>query len=378
MKRIVLILAAVCCIVPLQAAQRTRSIRHIVVAAANSPKEDKHLADFVCTGKNDERTINKAIASLKYGGKIQLLDGDYYIDAFEQEGNSAIYFGYNEGRGRTITIEGTTENKSYNTQYGASFHVTEAAMNAMDDNTTYRVFYGDSKKPAEGYYRYTFVNCANFENFLLFFHNAKKKLVGLDCSCFGNTYISLVGIYTEKHFAERYLHQKPENPVEGCIGVISPRRSNDDTSRLAFDTICIGGLYIGIKTIGVDHLIMTNCSVARCVVGYWFQGKSFKTLTMINCADEGNTHLPRFTSFGQLTCIDFNIERFNAEYIPEDPTGNTEHRCWEETPGEWHGFISYTLQGNAYGLDDGKLWAEGSGRNFVTVDLKKEASSWPL
>jgi len=380
MKKLLTLILLLLCVVPTFAAQRTRSVRSLVIAAANSPKEDKHLADYICTGKNDERVINKAIESLKYGGTIQLLDGDYYIDAFEQEGNSAIFFGYNNGDGRTITLKGTTENKSYNTQHGVSFHVTETAMKAMDDTTTYRVFYGSPKKPEDVMYKYTFVNCANFENFLVFLFNAQKRVVGMDCSSFGNTYISLIGIYTENHFKERYHHLKPENPVPGCIGVISPRRSNDDTSRLAFDSINIGGLYIGIKTIGVDHLIMTNCSVARCVVGYWFQGRSFKTMTMINCADEGNTYLPRFTSTGHLTCIDLNIERFNAEYIPEDiaADGCKDPRCWEETPGAWHGFISYTLQGKAFGFEDQSLWAKGSGSNFKTVNLSAPANTWPM
>lgn len=337
------------------------------------------MADYICTGTNDERVINKAIASLEYGGKVQLLDGDYYIDAFEQEDNTAILFGFNEGRARTVTICGTTENKSYNTQYGAVLHVTQKAIDAMDPEQTYRVFYGSPQKPTDpetgshnwkgNYFAYTYVNCANFENFLLFFADASKKLVGLDCSKLGNCEINLVGIYTERHFEERYLHLPASTPAEGCIGIISPRRSNDDTSRLAFNTVCIGGLYVGIKTNAVDHLIMYNCSVARCTIGYWFDGPGAKTLTMLNCADEGNTHLPRFTGTGHLTCIDFNIERFKEEYIPLDPTGNPEHRALEEVPGGWHGFISYTMQGKAFGLADGIFWAKGSGSNFKTVNL---------
>lgn len=388
--RLITLSAAIllCLTLPFQAKAVVKTSRYIVIAASDSPAKDKKLADYVCKGTNDERVINKAIESLKYGGTIQLLDGNYYIDAFEQEGNSAILFGFNEGRARTITIKGTTENKSYNSQYGACIRVTKKAMDAMDPEQTYRVFYGTPQKPVDpvtgknnwkdNYFAYTYVNCANFENFLLFFANAGKKLIGLDCSKLGNCEINLVGIYTEKHFEERYMHLPASTPAEGCIGIISPRRSNDDTSRLAFNTVCIGGLYVGIKTNAIDHLIMYNCSVARCTIGYWFDGPGAKTLTMINCADEGNTHLPRFTGTGHLTCIDFNIERFKAEYIPLDPTGNPEHRALEEVPGGWHGFISYTMQGKAFGLDDGEFWAEGSGGNFKTVNLDRNASEWPL
>ncbi len=390
MKRLILLLAALLAsaVLPAEGKSFKTHSRYIIIAASDSPKQDKRLADFVCTGKNDERIINKAIEALPYGGTIQLLDGNYYVDAFEQEGNSAILFGFNEGRARTITIKGTTENKSYNSQYGVCIRVTEKAMEAMDPEQTYRVFYGSPQKPVDpvtgknnwkgNYFAYTYVNCANFENFLLFFANAGKKLVGLDCSKLGNCEINLVGIYTEKHFEERYLHLPASTPAEGCIGIISPRRSNDDTSRLAFNTISIGGLYVGIKTNAIDHLIMYNCSVARCTIGYWFDGPGAKTLTMLNCADEGNTHLPRFTGTGHLTCIDFNIERFKEEYIPLDAAKNPEHRALEEVSGGWHGFISYTMQGKAFGLGDGEFWAKGSGSNFKTVNLGRNASEWQL
>jgi hypothetical protein len=45
----------------------------------------------------------------------------------------------------------------------------------------------------------------------------------------------------------------------------------------------------------------------------------------------------------------------------------------EEVPGGWSGYISYTLQGTAYGLGvgnfkPGRFWREGDGKNFTTVD----------
>ena len=45
----------------------------------------------------------------------------------------------------------------------------------------------------------------------------------------------------------------------------------------------------------------------------------------------------------------------------------------EETPGGWSGYISYTLQGTAYGLGTGnfkpgRFWRDGDGANFKTVD----------
>lgn len=343
--------------------------REVIIAASNTPKADQKLAHYVCDGIHDEATINKAIAGLPYGGTITLLDGDYFIDAFPGEDHSAICFGYNEGRARTINLRGFTENKSYNTHFGVVFHVTEKAFSAMDDDTQYRVFYGSPRKPAsEGaYFTYTHVNNVNFENFYLLFHNNKKKLIGIDCRNFGNSYIKLVGICAESYFDDRYLHLDPQDPAEGCIGIYSMHESNDEMSRIGFDTVLLGGLYTGIHCKGVEHLIMRTCAAARCVYGYVFEGPCRKTMTMINCCDEGNTHLPKFIGTGQLTCIDFNIERFNADYIPEDVTGDEHHFAVETTPGGWHGFISYTIEGKAFGVRN--FWAEGSGKNFRTVNL---------
>ena len=92
-----------------------------------------------------------------------------------------------------------------------------------------------------------------------------------------------------------------------------------------------------------------------------------KTLTLINCCDEGNTHLPIFRGKGQLTAIDFNIERFNAAYIPDDPEGNAEAYATEETPGSWNGTFTYTLQGEAFGLTG--FWKDGHGTGFETRRL---------
>ena len=154
---------------------------------------------MLCSGRHDERVLNAAIARLKHGGTIRLADGDYSIDGFEQEGNSAVCFGYNDGSARTITFTGTTENKSYNTRHGVTIHVTKSAMAKMSADKTYRVFYGTARRPkAEGdFYTMTHVNNVNFSNFYLFFHDASKPLRGIDGSNFGQMYVDLVGVYAD-------------------------------------------------------------------------------------------------------------------------------------------------------------------------------------
>jgi len=357
---------------------RTEIPDELVIAASNSSRSAKRRADFVCTGKGDERVFNLAIAMLKHGGTIRLENGDYKVDSFENEGNSAVYFGYNDGDARVISIEGRTENKGYNTRHGVTIHVTKAAMDAMDPKKTYRVFYGAAKRPKGpgDFYTYTHVNNVNFRNFFLYFDNASKPLIGIDGRKFGSMELDLIGIYQKSYFNDRFMHiGAPSIPCDGTVGVYSVPSSNDEMARGRYNEVNVGGLYRGFVMDGVDHLIMTCCAACRCVYGYWFERGTSKTTTVINCCDEGNTYLPRFRKTGHVSLIDFNIERFTSKFIPEDCNGfDGDHAAMEETPGAWHGFISYTLQGKAYGLgtgnwNPGRFWKEGHGKNFQTIDL---------
>jgi hypothetical protein len=49
-----------------------------VIAASNASEKSKQGADYVCTGENDQNTINLALGALPAGGgKIQLTEGDF-------------------------------------------------------------------------------------------------------------------------------------------------------------------------------------------------------------------------------------------------------------------------------------------------------------
>lgn len=349
----------------------------IILAAANSAESDRKKADYVATGSHDEKVITAAIAQLPRGGTLQLLDGDYFLDGFGEKDNTAIYFGYNDGNARVINFRGDTENKSYNTRFGVAIHVTKAALESLPAGETARVFGGCAEKPeAPGaFFTYTYINNVNFTNFYLFLADASRPVIGLDCRCFGSSKIEQVGIFTENYFNDRFLHRKPATPQAGCIGIYTCCGSNDEMAKIGCDTVDVGGLYIGYYLNRTDHLVLTNCSACRCCYGYWFDGTP-KTLTMLNCADEGNTHLPYFgENPGHITNIDFNIERFNADFIPDDPAGNTIYGATEATPGAWKGFISYTLQGKAFDLPS--FWTPGHGHNIKTVNLNNPRDAKP-
>ena len=339
--------------------------RIIYIAASDSSDYDKANADLVCSGVNDERIINKAIASLPYGGTIQLFDGNYYFDEFSTMNNSCVFF-QNSGHGRTITIKGTTENKSFLSNYGVVIHVTEKAYSALNDTTTYSVFNSTSEKvPIHKHEAYP--NNVNFENFYLFLFNSQKKVVGINGSNLGSMEVNQVGVYNKDYFYYRFNRLKPPTPVEGCIGILSVKGANDEMARISMDCANAGGLWCGMTIKGVEHLIMNTCTSSRNVYGYEFVGRCDKTLTVINCADEGNRHLPIFKGTGSATIIDFCIERLHDDVIPDDPNGSTEPFATEDTASGWKGFLSYRIQGNALGVN--KFWKNGQGKGFKTINL---------
>lgn len=375
-------LAAALCILLLTSSGRAvRPSRYIYVSAFDSDPKDKKLADFRCTGVNDELTINQAIASLPYGGTVQLLDGRYNIDSFPHEvtvngktEHIAIYFDTGDNSiSRTVNLIGTTENKAYNSHYGVHIHVTQAAIDGMNDEDSYILIGACDKKPAV-YGQYTWCNNANFSNFYLYMGEAEKKMVGIACNRLGDSHIRQVGIYTESYFQHRFNHTKPPTPVVGSIGVISCSSSNDEMARIGWDTLNCCGMYIGALIQQVDHLIMMTCTFARCVFGLYCTGGTPKTMTILNCCDEGCVHLPHFGGRGHVTAIDYNIERFNLAYYPDDPTGNTEFYATEDKPGSWIGTFEYTLQGWS-GADPGKagqhFWrlGKGEGKGIRTRNL---------
>ena len=367
-------------------------IRRIFVAAADSTPAAKAIADYQCTGVNDELVIQEAINSLTYGGTVQLLDGQYNIDSFpttitwaNETHHVAIFVTGKADVSRTVNLIGTTENKSYNSHYGAHIHVSQSAISNMNNTDIYTCIRGTGKKPTQ-YGDYTRITNMNFANFYLYIGDAEKKIRGIDCTCFGNSYIKQVGVYTEHYFYYRFNHLKPSTPVEGSIGVVANSGSNDEMARVGWDTLNCGGMYIGVMTqndesgYGIDHLIMKTCTFARCVYGMYFKTGTPKTMTIINCCDEGCLHLPYFGGSGHITAIDFNLERFNNAYYPDDPTGSTEFYAVEETPGSWIGTIEYTLQGWS-GASSGNagqhFWKlDGSGKGIRTRNLNYDHTGY--
>lgn len=345
----------------------------VIVAASDSSANNKAIADYICDGETDEVTLYTAVNSLTKGGTVYLLDGNYYINSFTHFNNdnteaTAIYL-ESTGTPRVINIIGlVTEAKGYSAENGANIRITDSVMQTLDNDTIYNVFASTHLK----YNTYGFnapYNNLNIENVHIYLNDASKKVVGINGTKCGSMYLKFVGVYTKNYFQERYSHSAITTPKTGSIGVVSPSSSNDESAKLGMDWVSVGGLNVGFKIAGVDRMTMRECAASRCNYGYLFVGNLSKTLNMICCADEGNTHLPKFSGTGHLTCLDFNIERFNSSHIPIDESGNTELYATEESIGGWHGQITYTLQGANMGMYT--FWKQGNydGCNFESVNL---------
>ena len=104
----------------------------IIVAAADSKQKDASGIDFVCTGKNDELTIQKAIeACVEQDKSIYLLNGTYHIDDFYDWGDggpkAAICF---PGNFRETAMIGQMFSFGKN-RPGVTFYVSKEALDTL-------------------------------------------------------------------------------------------------------------------------------------------------------------------------------------------------------------------------------------------------------
>jgi len=175
----------------------------------------------------------------------------------------------------------------------------------------------------------------------------------------------------------RYPFGNPPPPHPDCIGITLTDGSNNAPVNLLNVSAC--GFGQGMQ-VGGEHVVMVNCSATFGGYGFTFGNYPYHCafnhpITMINCCDEQNIHLPLFNSCGdnggdlhgrqEVTMISFNCERV-AAHAPGKKLGDLMR---EVRPGTWRGNISFTRQPkwNAINSVDEPIWAEdGSGVGFVT------------
>lgn len=82
----------------------------VVVAASNATQSSKDKADFVCTGTDDQDTINQAVAAMPEGGRLLLTEGTFDISAFI-DGTLAGGPVHLQGMGPGTIITGSTTDR---------------------------------------------------------------------------------------------------------------------------------------------------------------------------------------------------------------------------------------------------------------------------
>lgn len=360
-------------------------IDYIYIAASNSTEEFKTKADFVCTGRNDERTIQKAIdACVENNKNIYLLNGIYHIGGFHdfRDGGplSAICI---PNAHREIKVIGQNHEYGFQKRYnnGVVFYVSESVLNTIITESV------DVIRGSWTEYGIQNGSSLHMENIAVVLANNSHCIRCIDLRRTDRVdvkNISLIsygdGIAPNSTVG---LATPPPVPAVGCIGLTMTDGSNYNYSN--YTNVQAWGFDEGIQ-VGGEHVVCINCGATIGRYGFTFGNYesncgSNHPITLINCLDERNINLPYFGKWcgdsdgkgnriignQEINLIGFNIER-PAVCTPGGKLGDL---MKEEVPGSWCGKIEFTAQSAWNAINDVNfhLWEnDGSGSRIKTVN----------
>ena len=346
----------------------------ITVAASNSKFNKNDGIDFVCSGKNDELVINKAInVAAEEGKSVYLLNGVYHIDDFyDFEDGGPLSAIRTPALYKEIALIGQSFNFEQNRE-GVQFDVSEEALSKIEEGE-YSVFRTQWKEC--GLYS---GGVLKLENITMTLSHNQKALRCIDLRRCDRVLMTNVRLRGKRD--NTYLGLT-DVAKEGCIGLTMTDGSNNFIVR--YDNVTAGDFYEGIQ-VGGEHVIMTECAAAHNVYGYTFGNYDYHCgynhpITMINCCDERNVNLPLFNQCGdhdangniliggqEVSMMSFNIERLASQ----TPGGKLGDAMREIHPGAFCGRIEYTLQPDWGHTNetDFKLFESGSGTGFRTINM---------
>lgn len=350
------------------------------IAAADSTSEAHAAADFVCTGTNDEVTIQRAIDLCKKSGRhLFLFSGLYLLDAvkdFGDGGPKAAVCIRNMHREFAMVGErrqaiGWPKDMVVN---GVVLYLRQGALTGADGKSV-DILRGEwsQKGIMNG-------SALRMSDIAIYAPDSQHPLRALDlqrvCTAeLHNIVLHAFGEALLKGLVYPYGNPPPPHPEN--IGVTLTDGSNNAPVNL-FNVIA-SGFGQGFQ-VGGEHVIMVNCAATFGGYGFTFGNYPYHCafnhpITMINCCDEQNINLPLFNSCGddggalhgrqEVTMISFNCERV-AEHVPGKKLGDLMR---EVKPGTWRGNIAFTRQPKWHAINsvDEPIWAEdGSGIGFVT------------
>lgn len=349
---------------------------YITVAASNSLHKNDKGIDFVCTGTNDELTINKAILKgLEEEKGVYLLNGQYNIDDFYDFGDGgpkcAIYFPC-----KRTEIAFVGQSCGYSAKdLSVKLYVSEKALAKIGD--------GEHSLIRTQWFNKGILtgNVLKMENVSISLSHNQAPIRCVDLRRCDRIEMKNVKM-NAYHDRKGGFGTPPDIAVKGCIGLTMTDGSNNFLTR--YDNVIASGFYEGIQ-VGGEHVIMAECGAIMNYYGYTFGNYgshcgSNHPITMINCLDERNVNLPLFNDCGddaldggrliggqEVTMISFNIERI-ARQTPGGKLGDVMKEVY---PGAFCGRIDYTIQPAWHHTNEAnfKLWEDGSGIGFSTTNM---------
>ena len=358
----------------MESAVKNEGNSRITVAASNSTEKLKKCADVVCSGENDEITIQSVIDRCAVEKKdIYLLNGTYHIDGFydfKDGGPKAAICFPNNRQEMAVIGQSLTYGK---TDSGVILYVSHKALEQVDD------IHYDVIRTAWTERGIGNGSALCIENMYIGLSHNKKPVRCIDLRRCDRPELKNIRLCAYVDMPAG-LGNPPDVAVEGCIGLTMTDGSNYHYSN--YTNVNASGFYEGIQ-VGGEHVVMINCAAIMNYYGYTFGNYEINCganhpITMINCMDERNVNLPLFNMCGdgdkdgnriqgnqEVTMISFNIE-----YIAQQTQGKAQgHRMKEVYPGTWRGNIDFTIQPawNHLNTEDFQLWEnDGSGMGFKT------------
>lgn len=354
----------------------------IFVTVAPNAYTGPIAADFVCTGRHDERILQQAVEKAAGENRnVMLLNGVYHIDGFSdpyQDGGpaAAICFPHSW---REFRLMG--ENHEYgfqkSFQNGVVLYVSASALESIAEG-------GDVIRGQWSEAGIQNGSALHMENIAIVLANNQHKVRCIDLRRTDRPElknITLVSygdlIAPESNIG---LGTPPPVPAHGCIGLTMTDGSNNSYSN--YTNVQTYGFDEGIQ-VGGEHVVCINCGAA--VGRYGFTFGNYETncgsnhpITLINCMDERNINMPLFSRCGdsdghggrlqgeqEITMISFNMERVERQA----PGGKHGDLMREVYPGTWRGHIDFTLQPEWCHLNavDCRIWEnDGSGSGIKT------------
>ena len=346
----------------------------INVAASNSNNRDKEIADYVCTGTNDNLTIQNIIDGFgEHSGIINFAVGTYNFDTFVK--HDGFYYGlYFPKIKREIILRGAhTNHKAINVGFAvtgnaAVFNVTSSAYSNLPSNAESCVI------GAERNWEFPY-NELGIEYLTITVPNNTKPVIGIDGYFFSE-------IHVEKSYLNAlgdinsYANTNPKSvAIRGCQG-----------GNTGFDYYFKNNKIIGWGTafqIMGEHLVMEACIAQRCLYGYIIgytndvpypnngsrgPHTGIHPHTIINCASEGNINAVHFSQGSQLNTLSF-ID-FNMELYPLDNPYHTQHIFTADDNSPYLGSISYLCSGINWDNVQINAWdSNDHAKKFKTIDL---------